>query len=753
MYNRIRSHTFVAMNKFILNILFIFAAAPLYAVDEPSIDTMINVESINVTVIKQGLNLYRQPVASTVLSQEMVENERIESIGDVAELVPNLHIPEYGSRMTSSIYIRGLGARIDQPVMGLNIDNVPFLNKNAFDLDVMDIERLEVLRGPQSTLYGRNTMGGVMNIYTLSPASYQGIRIGAEYSSGNTYKLNLSSYQRHGEKWASAITLYGNSTDGLFENSYTGEMCDWERSLGGRVKVNFAPSQKLRIENTLAASWLDQGGYAYKLIDAESVSYNSPSGYERVSVSNGTTIKYRGDKFTFSSITGYQYLDDKMTLDNDFTDASYFTLSQAIKENSISEDLVMKSNNTTGYNSLFGLFGFYKNQNMVAPVTFLDYGIDQLILANANPYFAPYEYVWDEDSFLLGSDFSVATYGAALYHESTYEKGRWRVSAGVRFDYEVAKLEYHNYTNTSATCYDPSGGVVTERVIDIDLRDKSSLSFFEILPRVTALYRVGSYNQSTLYATIAKGYKAGGYNTQMFSDILQQKVMKEFGVTMGEEYTIEKVISYDPEYSWNYEVGGHFESSDRRIMHDFSLFYIDVRNQQLTVFPEGQTTGRMMTNAGRSRSYGAEMAIRYRPSQDWAANLAYGYTNAKFIDYTSGNDDYAGNHVPYSPQHTLSGSVNYTWKVGSGLIEAVVFEVGSRALGKIYWNEENTRSQPLYALLDSSVRLEMGKVDLSFWGRNLTNTEYSQFYFMSIGNEFVQCGKPRTMGVRVNINL
>ncbi|MFI3281569.1 MAG: TonB-dependent receptor plug domain-containing protein, partial [Rikenellaceae bacterium] len=176
------------MKKLALLIIYIFTATCVFATDEPQIDTLINVDQVSVSTIKQGLNLYRQPVAATTISMEEVERRGIKEIKDISLAVPNMHIPDYGSRTTSSIYIRGLGARIDQPVMGLNVDNVPILNKNAFDSEVMDIERVEVLRGPQSTLYGRNTMGGVMNIYTLSPFNYQGVRVGAEYSSGNTYK-------------------------------------------------------------------------------------------------------------------------------------------------------------------------------------------------------------------------------------------------------------------------------------------------------------------------------------------------------------------------------------------------------------------------------------------------------------------------------------------------------------------------------------------------------------------------------------
>ena len=109
-------------------------------------------------------------------------------------MVPNFYIPDYGSRMTSSIYMRGQGTRIDQPVVGMNIDNVPILTKENYDLDLLDIERIEVLRGPQSALFGRNTMAGVINVTTLSPFNFQGSRAMLAYSSGNSFRVGLSTY-------------------------------------------------------------------------------------------------------------------------------------------------------------------------------------------------------------------------------------------------------------------------------------------------------------------------------------------------------------------------------------------------------------------------------------------------------------------------------------------------------------------------------------------------------------------------------
>ena len=165
------------------------------AADEPDAeraDTTITVDRVQVTAIKQGPVLRSAAVASTILGSRAVARGGISALKEISLAVPNFHAPDYGSRMTSSIYVRGLGARIDQPVIGLNVDNVPLLNKNAFDTELADIERIEVLRGPQSTLYGRNTMGGVVNVYTLSPLTYEGVRALAEYGSGNTLRARAS---------------------------------------------------------------------------------------------------------------------------------------------------------------------------------------------------------------------------------------------------------------------------------------------------------------------------------------------------------------------------------------------------------------------------------------------------------------------------------------------------------------------------------------------------------------------------------
>lgn len=150
-------------------------------------DTVMTLPPVSVTYIKSGAQPDRVE-AVTTLGQAEIERLNLVNIKQVSEIAPNFYMPQYGSRMTSSVYVRGLGTRIDQPVVGLNIDNVPLINKDNFDFDLSDITRIEILRGPQNILYGRNTMGGLINIYTLSPLSFEGVKLQAEYGSANSYK-------------------------------------------------------------------------------------------------------------------------------------------------------------------------------------------------------------------------------------------------------------------------------------------------------------------------------------------------------------------------------------------------------------------------------------------------------------------------------------------------------------------------------------------------------------------------------------
>ena len=724
-------------------------------------DTIIQVDGVQVSAVKQGMLLRSEPVAASILDSRTSARRQVAALKDLTTLVPNLHIPDYGSRMTSSIYVRGLGARIDQPAIGMNVDNVPVMNKNNFDTELADIARIEVLRGPQSTLYGRNTMGGVVNVYTLSPFDYQGMRLVGEYSSGNSYRLRTSLYEKLSDKWAFSLSAYTTQSDGFFENGYTHKKCDWEEQYGGRWKTQYRNGKGLRIENTFSAGQSEQGGYPYRFvggrfeseqIPAGVISYNDPCGYERLSINDGLTLQYEQERYSLTSITSYQFSDDDMRMDNDFLPLDYFTLQQKIREQVLTEDIVFRSRGERRYNYLFGLYGFYRYANISAPVNFKIDGINQLIFAAANQATQGRVQLSALEDMLLGSDFDNPNYGGALYHESSLRLGKFELKAGLRFEHEYTRLDYHSYgaLKYKARISMPQMPFPIEQESETAIDESGSYrhNYSEWLPKFALIYRFDE--QRNLYASISRGFKAGGFNTQLFSDLLKEKLQAK---AQGNEYTMGDIVSYKPEYSWNYEIGGHFACAEGVIRGDMALFWIDCEDQQMTIMPDENSTGRMMTNAGRTRSIGGEAALQIRPTEQLALDLAYGYTEATFRNYTSGGVDYRDNYVPYVPRHTLSAGITWTLPTGVRWLGDLVLYGGLSNTGKIYWTEANDQKQGAYTLFNASVRLEHARYTLDLWGRNIGDKSYDLFYFESIGDRFVQSGRPQMFGVTLSINI
>ncbi len=724
----------------------------MVAADDVPLDTL-TLGEVSVTAIKQGADI-DLTTSSTVLDKRELERNGIVTVRGVSDFVPNFFLPDYGSRMTSTIYIRGLGARIDQPSMGLNIDNVPVMCKENYDFDIADIVRVEMLRGPQSTLYGRNTMGGLMNIYTLSPMTWQGTRLMAELGSHRSLKFGASHYARVNERLGIAGSIYHSSTKGQYKNKYNGRYCDWGYQAAARLKLVWQPSPSLSMSNTLSATISRQGGYPYEWVETGQISYNDTCFYRRTSLMDGLTITKRFDRWSLSSITSYQYINDNMTLDQDFTPMPYFTLTQARREHAVTQELVARGKDDSAYKWLVGAFGFYRRYKMDAPVTFKDTGIAELIEGHINKVNPYYPVVWNERSFILGSRFTNPTWGVALYHQSSIDWQRFTFTAGLRLDYEHASLRHHSETHTGYKVMEAATGEVYLSE-NIDINDGGNLNkhFAELLPKFSITYHLPTAGESSLYMSVSKGYKAGGFNTQMFSDVLQQRLMGIMGI--GAAYDINDIVGYKPEKAWNYEIGGHFESVNRRIKGDLALFYIDCRNRQMTIFPDGTTTGRIMTNAGKTRSVGAEASLSVNFTDYLGMNLSYGYCDARFVRYNDGKADYKDKHVPYCPQHTLFAQAFYTCNINSDSfwIQSITIDVNVKGTGEIYWNEANTLRQPFYALLGSSLTLTGKHYSLQLWGQNLTDTRYNTFYFVSIGHEFLQRGKGRMLGATLRVNF
>lgn len=734
-----------------MNLLFSILAllvSPIEPVDSvlPSIDI---VSSVKIADDDAG------ECSSTSLRRAELEIRHITSVKELSALAPNFYQPDYGSRMTSSMYVRGFGSRMDQPVVGMNIDGMPLMNKNSYDFELFDIDRVQVMRGAQGLLFGRNTSGGAINLYTMSPFDFQGKRLTLEYGTANNVRLKASHYAKASDTFAWSVGVMYNHSDGYFMNHELGTNCDGGDNAALHLRLQWIPNENWSIDNALSAGYVNEGGWAYGHYDAVAgevapVAYNDECSYKRFNISDGLVVKRYFSNVILSSTTGYQYIDDRMVLDNDFLPLDYFSMGQYQKEHSVTQEFVVKADDLGAFNLLGGLFGFYKHNNMSAPVHFKQYGIDNLILNNANQQYyynltGDRELSFEEDDFVIADDFIIPAFGVAAFVQGGVSFGGFDIKAGLRLDYEYSSMDYDSRSTVHYSTY---RDLRDSNELNTVFRGKRSVDALELLPSLSVAY---GDEWGNVYISARKGFKAGGFNTQLFSDILKQQMIGEL---IGNPQDVDASSTvYEPEENWTFELGTHlspFASGNLDI--SASLFYIDCRNQQLTVFPEGESTGRMMSNAGHSFSTGVEFGARYIVGPV-TVDAGFGYAYAKFLEYNRGDANLAGNFLPYAPRETVSANIAYRIPVSRRFANIFVLNVGWNGVGRIYWNEENTLSQPFYGQLSASLVWEKGHWGASLWGKNLLNEKYNTFYFRSIGNDFFAQGKPLHFGVSFHVNL
>ena len=699
-----------------------------------SIQDTLQLNESCVTALKETLPLNKLAAASTSIRAEELKSTDSYRPQKLSGLVPGLHIPDYGASLTSTIYIRGLGSRMENPVLGLYVDGIPVLDKNAYDMDWEAVQNATLLRGPQGTLYGRNAMGGVLSLRTLSPSDAARPSFYLEYGTANTV--------RAGGSWTAGNHVFSATcrhTDGYFLNAFKNTLCDPYNGLSARWKW-----EKGDWAHVLNISISDEGGFAYgQVLGGQQfpVSYNDEAGYRRLSVLEGFQYRYRTPEWTWDINASIQLLADNMRMDQDYTEKSIFTLQQRqLSGASTGEVLLRRADQSTTWQPTTGFFGFYKLNRLSAPVVFKREGIEEIILGNANkniPADIGYLSIPDPEMPIY-SDFLMGSWNAALFHESVFRLGSWILTAGLRLDYEGARMVYDCLAQLS---YQFVPTMKAAKPFEVLYRGGITHHYFQVLPKLSALYEAGSHLR--FFGTLSKGYRAGGFNPQIFSDILQYQtmsaLMKDLGVYLDKEMVsvVAGNTEYDPEKAWNFELGARYGKDAFRA--DASLYWLEVRDQQLTVFPPGMTTGRMMTNAGRSRSLGAEVQMNWQPGR-WRLRASYGYCHATM----------EGKGLPYVPAHTLYLQSGYRFDLGKASLN---LDASFRGAGPFWWNEENTLREPFSMQLDARIGLAFSRFELYLRGQNLTNAAMHTFYFKSMGNEFLANGKPRILITGISISI
>lgn len=764
------------------------------AIDAPADTTrVIDIEEVVVIATpKENNRLRQQPISATSFSQGDMRNNSVTSVKSLSGLVPNLFIPDYGSKLTTSVYVRGIGSRINTPAVGLYVDNIPFIDKSAFDFNYSDIERIDVLRGPQGTLYGRNTMGGLIRVFTKSPFSYQGTDISLGAATYNNYKASVNHYHRISDKFAFSAGAFYEHEGGFFENTArNNEKIDKSDEVGGRMRAIWLPKDNLKLDLTVNYEYSNQGGYPYQLTsisetdiyyqdlkgDLGKVAYNNECGYMRHLLNGGLNLEHQAENFILSSVTGFQYLKDEMNLDQDFTKKNVYTMSQRQNSKTLSEEIVLKSKPGRRWQWTTGVSGFYQWLNTEGPVTFHEDGISSLMEDNVNgifkkikeekPMMPDMSLDITDENILIGGNFKSPMLSTGIYHQSTINDifiDGLSFTAGLRMEYERYWLDYNSNSNINfdfkiAVMPKPFEGLSSSPSVN----GKINHDYIQLLPKFALQYDFNKSNN--IYASVSKGYRSGGYNIQMFSEIVQGEMINGMITTLDEnshgmvsqmggdkiphyEFNIQETTMYKPEYSWNYEIGSHMTMFDGRLQADVAAFYMDTHDQQISRFA-ASGLGRITVNAGKSRSIGGELALKAQITDAFSINGNYGYTHATFTDYVVSDEvNYNGNYVPFVPEHTFTVGGQYIFRMKSGSwLDNIMLNANYKGAGRIYWTEQNNAYQNLYGTLNGRISLNKGNGQIGIWISNALNTEYQAFYFESMNRGFAQMGRPMQIGV------
>lgn len=756
-------------------------------------------EVVVVSQPKEVLRLRQQALSSTSLSSSLMKKMGVSDLRDLSQFVPNFVMPNYGSRLSSSVYVRGIGSRVNSPAIGLYLDGIPVMSKSAFNLHNYQLSRVDVLRGPQGTLYGQNTEGGLVKMYSRNPFDYQGTDVRLSYGSKYFRNVEVAHYQKFNEHIALSLAGFYEGQNGFFRNIHTGDRSDQYNEAGGKMLLKTRFDSGWKMDVFANYQYVDQNGFPYGKLDLETGKADLPAStfpgtYRRNNLITGLKLGYTGNGYDFTSVSSYQYIKDRMLMDQDYLSADYMHILQEQLQNSFTQELSLKSNQAVGGFWHWTVGGFFSKQwlktngpvffddAMTAPIgnaiqqqmyTAIHASMVKKMMAQGMPEVAAKAAASAAIEKAGGISMTVSMGAPGLYHtpqtnlgfyhESNFDiTSRLVATLGLRYDYLHTGIHYESSAYMAMTAN--MMGQKATYTLRSALNEKTNDDYNQFLPKLGLTYRLDD-QQSNIYATISKGYRAGGYNIQMFSDILQTELNANRQQALRGDYDVphtaedyEKVnqtISYKPEVSWNYEVGSHLNLFNHALHLDFSAFYMKVKNQQLSVMAGNYGFGRMMVNAGKSHSCGIEAALRGQLANgniDWMLN--YGYTHAVFDEYTDGEGEkavsYKDKKVPYVPMHTLSAMADYRIAFNSNLLRNMVFGMNVNMQGKTYWDNSNTYSQDIYAVLGGHMAFDFGIMQLNVWGKNLTDTNYNTFavdnaatgkreYFAQRGNPF-QCG-------------
>jgi len=687
-------------------------------------ETPLKLADVVVTATKTGeVSLQEVPSSITVVSEDQLRESGVNNIDDLTQKTPGLGISRNGS--ASRVYMRGIGTNLDfigsDPSVTVHVDGI-YQSRTITALDdFLDIERVEVLRGPQGTLYGRNSIGGTINIISKLPEAELKRRVRFElgHDAIHRFSTSVSGALNKGENLLGSISLMKSSHDPYIKNvnaaSTTGLFDDDSLTTKGTLRYLAGSNAEVilradynnvdKIPRAYKSTGLATNGSAAPLgglVNKPSNPFEVDFSYQDPffkQINKGTSaelILELTPHWSVTSLTGYRDLDYSTAEDTDGSSVEALFTEVAEEQEQFSEELRFN----------------YASDRMkfVTGLYYLDEDHHSDVSINIAGGAASRNFDTNND-----------TSAYAVFGQGTYGiTNNLNTTLGLRYSHEEKKFS-NDHVNIN----------LPPTLVDFKLAQKGSWSSWS--PKATADYTFD--DGLMVYSSVSRGFKSGGFN-----------------VTASDP-------EFDPEFVWSYEVGAKHDWLKNTLRTNFVMFYYDYTDLQVSDFTQAGVLS--ITNAADAEIQGVELEASWMPSYDWMLELNYAFLDASYKKYIApGSIDVSGNDLNAAPSHKINTAVQYFHSVNSGTIS---YRLEHFWQDKTYFTafNEDTSSQGAYGIWNA--RINFTPLDESWefqlYGENLDNKAYS-----TSSREFPAAGPngtgvtkdinpPRTLGARFTYNF
>jgi len=666
---------------FLIPLSILLSISQFYAKD------ISQLEDITVTAQKSQDKIQNTSISISVLDNKNIKESNIIDTQDIVNNVPGLtFIRTNHHGVDSLLSIRGI-----TPTMG-GLETVGFFVDDVynpmFDGEILDIKRIEVLKGPQGTLYGKNTEAGVINIITNQPQNEDSAEISLGFGNfGEQTYSAIVNKKLIEDKLLFRGAVRKRSSHGYYENDFKNDKKS-DKIDGFDLRTSFTYLATPNLDVTISYDRNDYNNGYTGFNSIENARKNPGhvnvdlDGYANFT-NNKFVLKsvYEDENFNFTSITAKSDTKNKDLNDVDFTTSNTMILDIDTKVDLLSQEFRIDSS----FNNLKYLIGTYISK--------------QEKKQNIDFTFVPYNYLDSTNSKITSNSFS-------LFTQTNYTFNKYfNITTGFRYDREKKKFNYISNSNPNV---------------------KNDKNFEEFLPKVALNFNIAD---QLIYASYSKGYKSGGFNP--------------LAPTVSQ-------LTFDKEESNNYELGVKTKFLNDKIFTNLAIYKIDIKDQQVEkqIYPNSITSNAAKSTI---KGLEFDLKYQANNNLYLSAGYAYNNAKFdEYLDniYDSsgnkiGEKSYKGHRAASTPKETLNLSARYN--IGNSYILASLNRVGN-----MYHDLDNTQKEKAYNLVDLTLGTKYKNFDIKLWGKNIFNKNYITRAFEMNGEWFARTGNPRTFGIELS---